>query len=359
MKTMLETRLNILRRLLREENLEALLIYGRENTHYLTGFTGSTSFALITLDQSILFVDSRYTTQASSQCPGSLVVQEQSSLCLAVCKKIEQLQLQNIGLEDETITLALYHEIKAALPWQNLSAVSKRLSKLRWIKDESELSKIRKAVRIADEALAKTLPSIKAGMRETEVAALLEYQMKLLGADNPSFASIVASGERSALPHGIASEKIIADGDVLLMDFGAIYQGYCSDITRTFFIGRANPKLLEIYGIVLEAQQQAEQMLKAGILGKAAHQVAADVISKAGYGDYFGHGLGHSLGLEIHEEPRLNSVSETIIPAGVMMTVEPGIYIPGLGGVRIEDTVIVKDGGIEILTQSPKDLSIL
>lgn len=359
MKEILDARLQKLRRLMQEENLDALVLYGRQNTRFLSGFTGSTSFALITREQSFLFVDSRYTTQATAQCLSSQVIQEQGSLCLALCKKIEDLQLQNIGLEDEAITLALFNEIKAALPWQNLSAVSKSLGKLRWVKDESELSKIRMAVRIADEAFAKTLPMIKAGLRETEVAALLEYNMKQLGADNPSFESIVASGRRSALPHGIASDKVIAEGDVVLMDFGAIYHGYCSDITRTFFVGHADPKLVEIYNVVLEAQLKAEQMLRAGVVGKEAHQVALDVITNAGYGEYFGHGLGHSLGVEIHEEPRLNSVSETVMPAGVLMTVEPGIYVPGLGGVRIEDTVIIKEDGIEILTQSPKELIIL
>ncbi len=354
MKEILENRLSRLRDSLREEDLQAVIIYGRENTRYLTGFSGSTSLALITLDQSLIFVDSRYTTQASQECVSSVVIQEQGSLNNAVCNRIEDLEIKDIGLEDETISLAMFNEIKAKLSWQHLHGLSKSLAQLRWVKDASELGKIREAVRIADAAFAEVKMLIKAGMRETEVAALLEYKMKLLGADKPSFDTIVASGLRSALPHGIASEKVIEDGDIIVIDFGAMYQGYCSDMTRTVFVGTPNPKLVEIYNIVLEAQEKAETALKAGVLGKTIHKIAADTIADAGYGAYFGHGLGHSLGLEIHEEPRLNALSETIMPAGVLMTAEPGIYLPELGGVRIEDTVLITEQGIEILTQTPK-----
>lgn len=359
MQDYMTQRLEKLRELLSTEGLEAVIISGRENTRYLSGFSGSTSLCLITLSDMSLFVDSRYNTQAKAQCSGTVVLEEQGSLSAALCKKIEALQLKDIGIEDEALSLAEYNGLKAALSWQHLHGLSKALAKLRWVKDEVELAAIRKAVQIADEAFALTLPKMKLGMKEQEVAAILEYNMKVLGAAGPSFDTIIASGLRSALPHGIASEKVLEKGDAVVMDFGAVYQGYCSDMTRTVFMGEPQVQMREIYGVVLEAQRVAEELLRSDLLGKEVHQAAAQVIADAGYGAYFGHGLGHSLGLEIHEEPRLNSVSETLMPAGVLMTIEPGIYMPELGGVRIEDTVIIKEEGIEILTQSPKDLLIL
>lgn len=359
MKKRLENRLEKLRKQMSAASLDAVVLFGRENTRYLTGFSGSTSMVLITMTRSMVFIDSRYVTQAGQECLTSEILLESGKLAEALADRAFEIGVKSIGLEEDVLPFSYYSELRAVYPSDALHCFAANLAELRWVKDEQELAVVREAVRIADQAFAMTIPEIKVGKRESEIAALLEYNMKRLGAEKASFDTVVASGYRSAMPHGVASDKVIEFGDMVVMDFGAVYQGYCSDMTRSFFVGAASDELTKIYNVVLEAQLQCEAELKAGVKGKEIHQISVDIISSAGYGAYYGHGLGHSLGLKIHEEPRLNAVSETVMQAGVLMTVEPGIYVPDLGGVRIEDTVLIKEGGIEILTASPKNLMVL
>lgn len=360
-----ENRLMKLRKLLKEQLCDALFLYGRVNTQYFTGFTGSDSFALIltednaALAEQYIFLDSRYTEQGKAQCP--LFQQEamKEGILKDCIAKIKEKNLKTVAVEAEYLTLQYSQILSKELPDVTFLPLGKELSALRVVKDAEELKAIKKAIEIADEAFALLLPEIKVGMKETEVAAKLEYFMRKLGASGTSFNTICASGHRGALPHGVASEKRIEAGEAITLDFGCIYQGYCSDITRTIFLGTPQPEILKIYEVVLEAQEAAEKFIKAGVLGSEAHKVAADIIAKHGYGAYFGHGLGHSLGLEIHELPSASPRGTEPLPAGSLITVEPGIYVPGLGGVRIEDTCLVTENGLEILTKADKSVLVL
>ena len=234
--------------------------------------------------------------------------------------------------------------------------LGEELSLLRAVKDEGEIEKLARAEQIGDEAFSYILTQIKPGITELEIAAKLEYYMKSHGAQEKGFDTIAASGLHSAMPHAVPSEKVLEKGDFLTLDFGCKYQGYCSDMTRTVVIGKANEKQKEIYKIVLEAQEAALAGLRAGMTGAEGDALARKVIEEAGCGDYFGHGLGHSVGLEIHEKPALSPKDQTILRPGIIETVEPGIYIPGLGGVRIEDMTVITENGIKNLTSSPKEL---
>jgi Xaa-Pro aminopeptidase len=235
----------------------------------------------------------------------------------------------------------------------------KVVEKLRLLKSVEEIEKIRRAAEISDAAFDFIQQVIRPGVTELEISNELEHFMKRKGASRGAFSFIVASGHRGALPHGVASEKIIEKGDMVTLDFGAVYEGYCSDITRTLAVGEVNPKLIEIYNIVRNALQLTLKHLKVGMTGKEVDAIARDYIAEKGYGDYFGHGLGHGIGLNIHEDPFFSKNSEELLQTGMVVTIEPGIYIPELGGIRIEDDVLMKEDGIEILTHSPKELIIL
>ena len=245
---------------------------------------------------------------------------------------------------------------EAGLPPACWRMLGDALSSFRKIKSPEELDRMERAERIGDEAFSYILNELKPGVTELQIAAKLEYFMRSHGAEGTSFDTIVASGYHSAMPHAVPTEKPLENGDFVTMDFGCRYQGYCSDMTRTVVIGKADPRQKEIYQIVLEAQQAALEGLRPGMTGTEGDRLARDVIEKAGYGEYFGHGLGHSVGLEIHEKPALSTRDETVLLPGMIETVEPGIYIPGFGGVRIEDMVVLTETGIRNLTTSPKEL---
>ncbi len=357
-KERMDKRLAALRELMASRHLEAVFLYGRENSRYLSDFSGTTSEILLTQDEAWIYVDSRYKEQAQEQCLSYTVKQVPGPLREEIYDYVRRHRIRRLGYEGEALSARDYLALHKALPDVELENISQDLAQLRQIKDAEELDYIRKAVLIADEAFAETWPCLHAGMSELEAAALLEYNMKKRGAAGPSFETICASGLRGAMPHGVASEKILEDGDMVTMDFGCIYKGYCSDITRSFFIGHSNEKLIDIYNVVLKAQINAEQNIKAGMTGQEGDRFARSIIEEAGYGPYFGHGLGHSLGLEIHELPSLSPKWDKPLPAGVLLTVEPGIYVPGLGGVRIEDTCLLHEDGLEILTSATKELLI-
>lgn len=355
----LARRLEALRASLEANGLEAVQIHSRENSRYFAAFSGTTSEILLSLEGAWIFVDSRYREQALRQCEGYEVIQAQTGLLQALGDFAAAKKLKRLGFEDESLSVREFRKLQESCPDAEFKGCSDALNRLRWIKDEEELLCIREAVRIADEAFAETWPQLRPGMRELELSALLEYNMQKRGASGPSFATIAASGLRSAMPHGVATDKRIEAGDTVTLDFGCIYKGYCSDITRTFFVGSANPRILDIYQIVLKAQLAAEAAVRPGMRGDEGDRFARQVIEDAGYGAYFGHGLGHSLGLAIHEAPGLSPSFRETLPEGVILTVEPGIYVPGLGGVRIEDTCLLKSDGLEVLTQASKDVLIV
>lgn len=350
----MNNRVNNLRVEMNNLGLDAIIIYNPENRRYISGFTGSTGYVLITHTQSIFYTDFRYLTQSSSQCEGFEIVE--ISKTVSVTDHLNKINIKRLGFEDEFMNVSTFNKFKEELAGSDLIPIKDIITTLRSVKDENEIHCIEMAAKITDEAFTHILTYIKPGMKERDIEIELEYFMKKRGAEKGSFEFIVASGERSALPHGIASDKIIEIGDFLTLDFGCIYNGYCSDMTRTVIVGKANEKQKEIYNVVLKAQLEALKAIKPNALGKEIDKVARDIIEKEGYKENFGHGLGHGVGLEIHELPNVNSIGTSPIKAGMVLTDEPGIYISGFGGVRIEDLVLVTEHGYRLLSNSCKDL---
>lgn len=340
-----------------EHNLQAVLLKSPPNVYYLSGFTGTNAILLITMTHSYLLTDFRYLEQAAQQAGSFEIIRVDNELPQAVSKLTPG--LKNIGIEEDILSWAEFRSFQTALSGCDLLDASDILRELRQVKEPEEIEIIRQVIHITDQAFSSILDKIRPGIAEEQLGLELEFALRQRGASGRSFDFIVASGERSALPHGVASTKEVAEGELVTLDFGAVYKMYCSDLTRTVCLGRSDARQEEIYSIVLEAQQAAITGLKPGMTGKEADAIAREVISKAGYGEYFGHGLGHALGLEIHEKPRLNTRETQIMQPGMVVTVEPGIYIPGWGGVRIEDVVLVTDFGVEVLTQAPKQFIII
>lgn len=338
-----------------DTGVEALYVTAPENRYYLSGFTGSDGALLLCRNQSYLLTDFRYTTQAAKECPGFEVVEASGSGIKMLNELCRQNHVSQLGCEGDYLTYNQFQELQKELTSVEFKPVSGLVEKLRIHKDTYELQCIAEAVRIADRAFARITASIKPGVPETEIALELEYLMRRMGAARVGFDTIVASGARSALPHGVATAKLIETGDLVTLDFGAVYRGYHSDITRTVVVGELRPRQEDIYNIVLEAQKNAIASVKAGVRASEVDRAARDIIKKHGYGDYFGHGTGHGLGLNIHEAPRVSANDDTILQDGMAVTVEPGIYLPDWGGVRIEDTVLVTTDGCRVLTSSPKD----
>ena len=343
--------------LLEKAEVEAVLVTDPYNMRYLSGFSGGEGALLLTDRKKVLITDSRY-TEAAGRETDFLVLEESRSNPRGelLAQLAGEYRVSRMGFEDAAVTYQEYEKLRKALPEQELIPLGGLLDSLRAVKTEEELKLIRRAESIGDLAFAKILEVLKPGISELEVAAELEYQMKRAGAEGLSFDTIVASGFHSSMPHAVPTEKKLEPGDFVTMDFGCRYRGYCSDMTRTVVIGKASQEQKKIYQTVLEAQRLALDQLSAGKTGRQVDAVARGHIAQAGYGKYFGHGLGHSLGLFIHEEPRLSPGDDTLLLPGMVETVEPGIYVPGFGGVRIEDLALVKEGGCENYTGSPKEL---
>ncbi|MGN0506843.1 MAG: M24 family metallopeptidase [Lachnospiraceae bacterium] len=343
---------------LEQKKLDAVLVSDGYNMRYLSGFTGATGYLLITGNSRTLFTDSRYTTAAKAQAPDFTVVEVDSSrdYCAALNTVLEEEKIEVLGFESQHVRYSVYENLKERLHVKMLFPLKNELAALRKIKTAEEIDRMRHAEHIGDIAFEEVLHHIRPGVTEIEIAAKLEYIMKLNGAEKLSFETIVASGANTSKPHAEPGEKVIEKGDFVTMDFGCVYQGYCSDMTRTIVVGKADKKQKEIYSTVLKAQTAVLDMLKPGMRGKEYDKVARDIIYGAGYEGYFGHGLGHSVGLEIHENPRFSVIEEEIIQPGMIMTVEPGIYIPEFGGVRIEDMVVMTEDGYENLAYSKKEL---
>ena len=351
---MIQQRLASLRKLMATHSLDAVVVTKPENRRYFSGFTGSSGLLLIGEQIQTLFTDFRYIEQATKQSPEYKIVRHGTSMFDILADTVKKLKAVRIGFESDFITWDTYHKLAACLSMVELRPVN--LDALRVIKDQAELTLLRQAVEIADVAFNHVVTIIRPGITELEIALELEYQMRKLGSEKPAFETIVASGYRGALPHGQASAKIIEVGDFITMDFGAVYQGYHSDMTRTVVAGKATSKQHEIYNIVQAAQLAGIKAVAAGKTGKEIDQVARKIIADAGYGEYFGHALGHGVGLAIHEEPRLSTTNDSELASGMVVSVEPGIYLPEWGGVRIEDLVVVSAAGCTVLTTSNKNL---
>ncbi|MGN7941348.1 M24 family metallopeptidase [Virgibacillus sp. 6R] len=352
-------KLDKIRNRFKELSIDGLLITSEYNRRYMTGFTGTSGIALISEDKAVFMTDFRYTEQAAKQVKEYEIVQHTGPLSEEVAQLVSKLGIKKLGFEQDHLTYQEYSNYKKVLNSVEFIPVSGAVEKLRLIKSPAEIKILKEAAEIADAAYKHILTFVKPGVREIDVSNELEFFMRKNGAVSSSFDIIVASGYRSALPHGVASEKEIEKGDFVTLDFGAYYKGYCSDITRTFAVGQPSDELKKIYSIVLEAQLRGMNGIKPGMTGKEADALTRDYISEHGYGEYFGHSTGHGLGMEVHEGPALSYRSDTILQPGMVVTVEPGIYIPELGGVRIEDDTVITENGNESLTHSSKELIIL
>jgi len=353
-------RIEAVSRRMAERGLKNLVVSNIHNVRYLSGFSGSTAMMLIASDKATLVTDFRYKEQAEGEVFGDVEVRIDTREALkAICEMVGEVKGKT-GLEAGTLSYSAYDKLRAAaedaVPVEPGVSSSGLVGDLRMIKDEDEIASLKKAAGIADDVFSDIVKEIRAGMTEVAIAARIDYMLRLKSTEVPAFDTIVASGDHASLPHASPSMRVVRNGDLITMDFGAIWDGYCSDITRTVVVGKASDRVKKIYGIVLEAQMAAIDGIRAGRACSDIDALARDHIEAKGYGDNFGHGLGHGLGLEVHEGPRLSKKSEETLATGMVTTVEPGIYIPGWGGVRIEDDVVVRDGGFENLTGASKEL---
>jgi len=337
--------------------IDAAFLAGDHNRNYLSGFTGNESYSLITMERAFFITDSRYFEQAGQQVKDyELILTAKNKTLAEIISDISvKCKVRNLGFEEEVLSYKCYSEYKERLKC-DFVPLKGMVEELRMIKDSSEIDTMKKAAAIADEAFSHIMKYIKPGMTEREIGLELEIYMKRNGASGLSFPSIIASGTRSSLPHGEATDKKIEKGEFLTMDFGCIYNEYCSDMTRTVVIGKPTEKMTEIYNIVLEAQQLAAGYYREGAIAVEVDSMARNFIAKHGYGEYFGHGLGHGVGRQIHEAPTVGYRNGRIMKAGMVVTNEPGIYLPDFGGVRIEDILVVTKEGSEVMSKSPKNL---
>ncbi len=337
------------------DNYNGMLITNLNNVRYLCGYSGSCGTLLITKKEAVFFTDFRYQEQSAAEIGNAAeIVIFKNNQIDTMKARIKKARIKALGVEKSLNIrqfLLFSDEFKKDLfPTENL------VERLRQTKDADELKSLKKAFAIADNAFAELMKIIRPGMTENEVAAHLEFFMKMAGSDMPSFSTIIASGPNSSCPHHQPGSRKLKSGEMVKIDFGAVSDGYHSDMTRTVFLGKATAKFKKIYATVLEAQKKAIKALKVGAICKDIDSVARKVITDAGYGENFGHGLGHSLGLDVHEAPSLSQKCEDEVRTGVTFTVEPGIYLPGWGGVRIEDVFLVKEKGLLQLTSTPNDL---
>jgi len=344
-----------------EHNIDAILLISPVNRRYATQFPSSDGIVVITNDAAHFITDSRYIEAARRQTIGADVHEANTTAASAeiVRNVLRSAKAVRLGFEGDRLTYSELEAYKKQFDTQEFVAVNSILQELRAVKTEDELEKLRAAQALADKVFSEICQIIKPGISEKRIAAELTYRMLLHGAENVSFDPIVASGPNSSMPHAVPSERIVESGDFVTLDFGCILNGYVSDMTRTVAIGTVSAEMERVYNTVLEAQLAGIAVAKAGVTGKAIHQAAADVIAAAGYGQYFSHGFGHGIGLEIHENPRASLSWDKPLQSGAIISAEPGIYIPGRFGVRIEDVIIIRNGETENITNSPKELIVL
>ena len=354
----MDLRIRALRDELKNRDLFGMLISSYENYRYFSGFTGSNCTLIITETDATLITDGRYTEQAKAQAPAFEIISKQGTQSALIAEVLSTRCGKRIGYETMKMTDYALSKLKDSLPEINWIPIPDFALSARAVKDSDELYNIKKAVEVADKALEKLLPQIKEGMTERKIAALLEYNMASLGSEKCAFDTIVASGVRSSMPHASPTDKKIERGDLITLDFGACVGGYMSDITRTLWFGEPNDDVKKIYFAVKDVQAACVKKIAPGIPAKEIDSFQRDEFEKLGLSQYICHSLGHGVGLEIHEAPTLSRLSDDILKPGMVVTVEPGLYIPGIGGVRIEDTVLVTDSGYEVLTQSPHHIEI-
>lgn len=347
-----------LREEMKKQDLDAFFVTAPKNVRYLSSFTGSAGVILVTPEHEYFITDFRYTEQAQEQAAGFEVIIHKGKIYEEISELIDAEEVRTMGIEANDMNVATYSHISDLFK-PMLVQTSGVIEAIREVKDEEEISIIREACEITDQAFEHILTFIKPGVKEIEVANELDRFLKEKGASGMSFDTIIASGVRSSMPHGVASDKVIEHGDFVTLDFGCYYKGYTSDMTRTIAVGEVNPQLEEIYNIVLEAHNRVIEGTKAGMTGKEVDALARDYITEKGYGENFGHTTGHGIGLDVHEGPAVAGRNEEPLVVNNIITNEPGIYIAGLGGVRIEDDLIVKEDGVETLNRSPKNLIII
>jgi len=356
---MFARRIEAVRQGLAELRLQGLLVTSLPNIHYLTGFTGSNALLLMFPDRNLFFTDRRYTTQSSEEVNGAKVFIASGSLVDAVSKNLPRRRRMRIGIESDSFTVAAYKHLKRTARGALFTSTDGIVERIRVRKDEHEISKIKRAAHITDRVFSKILTILSPGVRELEVAAEIAYWHRRLGAESDAFEPIVASGPRGALPHARASSRKIAKGDLVTIDMGCSADGYHSDLTRTVSVGKPSTEMRKIYGIVLDAQSRSLDAAREGLRASVLDEVARSTIRRGGYGKFFCHSLGHGLGMEVHELPRISSKSKDVLQSGSVVTIEPGIYIPRKGGVRIEDDIIIRNTHSEVLSTVPRDLVIL
>ena len=340
--------------------IDAYVIFSPQNRFYFTSFPSSFGCVVLAENEKTFITDSRYMLEAREKLNGFklVVLHSHGELYKCIIEALKSANAKSVGFEDSYISYNEYKKLKAELADFKLVQASAAIELLRSVKTETEIAKIAEAQKIAERALRKVLPLIKPGVTEREISAELTYAAVTEGADSMSFDTVCAFGENTAKPHHVPSTKKLDKNDVVLLDFGVKYQGYCSDMTRTFFVGEPNPELSVIYSVVLEAQSYALKHIKAGMTCHEADSLAREYIRANGYDAQFSHSLGHGVGLEIHEMPSVRENGQDVLENGMVITVEPGIYIDGLGGVRIEDTVVVRENGVDNLTEFEKTIEI-
>lgn len=367
-------RRQVLEQELKKKQVNVVIVNHPSNLYYYTGFTGGEAFLVMLISdkaeeklESYIITDSRYYEQVEKECPDLKLVKLEKKGYSQIVKEllevfIEKQQIPAKGAQiaiEESMNLSQYLKLCEVCSMASFKVYSEMINSGRKIKDDEELEKIRTAESIGDAAFSYILGIIKPGMTEAEIALELEYYMKKQGGSKLSFDTIVASGPNSSMPHAQVTNRKIEQGDFITMDFGCVYQGYCSDMTRTIAVGKTTQEMEKVYQIVLEANKRAMEQIKEGEQCSYIDSLARDYIKSEGYGDFFGHGLGHGVGLDIHEEPRFSPKCQVITKENMVITVEPGIYLPNRFGVRIEDLVVVTKKGYENLTHSDKELIIL
>ena len=349
--------LDKLKEKLKKDKIDGFLITHEINIRYVTGFTGSESVLLITADNDYLFTDFRYVEQAQQDIAWVRIVERKVSLIKTICEKLRRLNVKKLYVESSYLTFYQYDEIKRNIKGIHIIPTRGIVEKYRKLKTPEEIKKIQIAINIAESAYQSIRNKIRAGVSEKYLADILEFEIRKHGAEKSSFEIICATGSRASLPHAHTTDRKIQEKDVILLDWGACYQFYNSDLTRICFIDRISQNFKKIYQIVLDAQNFAIDSIRPGRIAKEVDYAARNCIEKKGFGKFFGHGLGHGIGLEVHESPSINKRSSEILEEGMVFTIEPGIYISGWGGIRIEDIVLVTSEGCNVLTNVQKKLS--
>jgi len=337
---------------------DALLVVRPENRRYVTGFTGSAGFAVVTPADALLAVDFRYYEQAAAQAPACRVIRGGADPAAALAEAVKPLGPGRIGFESEFLPYAQAERLRERFAPAELVPLAD-VDRIRWVKDAAEIAAVVRAAEIAETAFRHLLEVLRPGMTEQDAALALEIAIRRGGGERLAFETVLASGPRGALPHGRATNRVMAAGEFVTVDFGAVFEGYVSDCTRTVALGRVDGRQREVYGVVLAAQRRALEAVRPGVACRDVDAAGRAVIAAAGFGEAFGHATGHGIGLDVHEGPAVSPRSDAVLEAGMIVTIEPGIYVPGWGGVRIEDAVVVTADGARVLGGLTTELLIL